>query len=73
MQMYRGSGPNTRPNCCKVSGSLLVGRSVAAQLPRQGLDVARDLVVIEQQFLDLLDRVQHGGVVAAAETPADIG
>jgi hypothetical protein len=41
------------------------------QLTLQNLDFLGQRHIIADQALDLTHRMQHGGVVAAAETPAD--
>src|SRR5262249_18917115 len=60
---FRGRGERRCSGC--ASGLLL-------QLPLQRLDLFRQRGVLGDQRLDLAHGMQHGGVVAAAEAPADL-
>lgn len=46
---------------------------LVAQQALQKFNLLAELVVIAHELLDLADRVQHGGVVAVAKPPANLG
>ncbi len=61
--------PGTRPGMTEDSPR---GKAqLLLQLPLQDLDFLGQRHVVADQALDLAHRVQHRGVVAAAEAPAD--